>query len=153
MINRYRSSKAGRRSLFFGLFLAVIFCLPLQAAQEVVIAPQQIFAPGSRAFSVISVAQKMSKVTIILRRDRWPDTGGEVVKASIDLSLDGGQTWISPFIGLGAKGGDHLTKKGTLSLETKLWSKLPEPSNPDRKIRVVVQNSVYLKTAITVIFE
>jgi len=92
-----------------------------------------------------------------------PDS--EVVRVMIELSMDGGLTWgqqvrepiptggwkIFPtLVGFGAEGGDHFDGRGNLITEVRKGFELGEPTNPDRKGRLIMTVVVRLRTQLEV---
>lgn len=106
---------------------------------------RRLFTRGSASSSpVFDIPVGVTKVRLRCSRDSWPDRPGsdpreqEVVRAQIEFSMDGGSTW--PFgIGFGAAGGDYFTRTGALAPYSAVAKTLPEPNNPNRRLRVSIE--------------
>lgn len=85
-----------------------------------------------------------------LTRVGWPVNGGAVILTiRVELSFDGGSTW-PHFAELQAKGGNLVFNSTGLPITaTTLRFIMPQPSNPNRKIRIVETNTVSITTAIS----
>lgn len=70
------------------------------------------------------------------------------VACQVFLSLDGGDSW-KTFGGFGAQGG-NIINSVTKQVETKsgMILYIPEPENPNRKIRVTLTGTDTLKTSV-----
>ena len=84
-------------------------------------------------------------IEISLSREGWT-LSATAVEASVDLSLDGGRTWISPYLGFTAEGGVVRNKDLVEALHSAASRELPEPRNPNRKLRASVQINITLRT-------
>lgn len=129
------------------------------------------FNPPSDPF--IDVPVGLTEVTVLAERNAWPVLSGvppdnEVLRVLIELSMDGGVTWaesltiphpeipggriVTPTsFGFGTPGGVLFLFTGDEMTHTSLGGiLLPQPSNPDRKARVVMEVLVQLNTQIDV---
>lgn len=114
------------------------------------------FTLASRAYAKGTVASipetrvpaGIVEIQMFLTREGWPDTGGEVVRGSFELSLDNRKTWLS-WGGFGATGGDHFFG-GVLSQESGIIVKIPDPTNVQRWLRGKVTALEGITTAVRV---
>ena len=110
--------------------------------------PERNYPSAKQTSGVYDVALGVTQVTLRASRLSWPNTGQEVIQASFDLSFDGGATWISPYCGFGARGGDYYFRTGILAEYSMVTIALPQPDNPNRKIRGTMNTTTNLRTKI-----
>ena len=124
--------------------------------------PERSYAVGSRQLGPVNVPDGASLAVIRFGRSAWTDPGVRL-NARLELSLDGGVTWCpSPNgqaswpwgvfpVKFSAGGGVRNGPDGNPSTETIVRIPIPEPNNPDRKVRVsMVVSGGDLTTAISV---
>ena len=97
--------------------------------------PRRVRSAGPISFGPVVIPVGLSIVTVRMARNSWADTGGIVAEMGIDLSLDSGKSWILDHVRVGAVGGDLIDRKGNPITHTTATIGLPEPNNPNRKIR------------------
>lgn len=118
---------------------------------------QRARAVGRERSAEAQVPVGMTKCVVRLPRNGWPvrpgvAKAGEVVEATVEISFDGGQTW--PFLrGVGSHGGDYFNRRGDLVVETTLSFDVPEPDNPQRRVRATLETHVPLTTRVDLDFE
>jgi hypothetical protein len=101
--------------------------------------PQRAYPAGTRVLPATAVPLGIVRLTLTLARLGWPDIGGDVLRASVELSLDGGQTW-TPWVGFTTGGGDIGMPASSVTID------VPEPTNPQRMLRGQVETLVGLTT-------
>jgi hypothetical protein len=114
-----------------------------------IVIPVRDYAIGSHNLGPVALNVGLRRVAITLERSEWTDPASKV-DARFELSLDGGTTWSpnpsgerdfpwGPFpVTFSAFGGIILGKDGQPSLLSGFVTDLPQPSNPDRRIRGTV---------------
>ncbi len=112
--------------------------------------PEHQYPTGRNVSGAYTVPVGITQITLRASRVSWPDTGAEVIRASFDLSMDGGATWISPYCGFGAMGGDHYDRNDVLMPYSWVQIRLPQPDNPNRRIRGGMNVISSLRTGIEV---
>ncbi len=108
------------------------------------------YPAGTQTTPVATIPVGVETVRIGLSRESWPDTGGDVVSAMVDLSLDGGVTWQSDYFGFTAAGGTLIGRSGAPILISWTQMPIPEPANANRRARARVTLTAPLRTAITI---
>jgi len=110
------------------------------------------YTANTRSFEA-SIPINVSFVNLELTRENWGGAGTKVISFESDLSLNGGLTWIPRFLCFGAHGGIIYDQNSVFISASSASRKIPEPSNPNRRIRVRVINTISLKTAIKVVVD
>jgi hypothetical protein len=113
---------------------------------KVINEPSRMYSTGKMNTTAISVDESWKNISLIFTRESWPDTGQDVVAAQIDLSLDGGTTWIAPYFGFTAAGGVALDREGNSSTESKINAPLPDQVGIQQRL---IRVSFDVKTPIT----
>ena len=108
------------------------------------------YPAGTQTTPVAAIPAGIETVRIGLSREAWPDTGGDVVSAMIDLSLDGGATWRTDYFGFTAAGGTFLGRSGAPVLISWTQMPIPESATANRQARARVTLTVPLRTAVTI---
>lgn len=111
--------------------------------------PNRRYNQGTDTIGPVTVPVGTSIVTVRATRDAWPDIGGEVVRLIVQLSFDGGNTWMD-WGGFGAEGGDVIRRDGSIAPESSQSLHLPDEQNPLRQLRGLITVNRALSTAITV---
>jgi len=115
------------------------------------------YSIGSRTFGPFQVPLKCTRAKLIASRENWPEKGREgkapIIHVKIDLSLDGGKTWIDTYVGFTAYGGEVRKVDNTVSPASTVARALPEPDNPNRMIRGIFENAENLKSEISLELE
>ena len=106
--------------------------------------------PGKQDFPAIAIDKGMSLVTAVIDRATMASASLQI-DWSLELSLDGGVTWVF-WGGAGTKGGLLLSPKALPVTESTLSVELPQPDNPDRQIRGQVTVDEAVTTALTLRF-
>lgn len=98
---------------------------------------QQALTTGERTFGPIAVSPSIKGVHIRLLRVNWPDVGGDVIRFSMDVSLDNSQTWINNWAGFTSRGGQipDITRFGDLPNCTSARIKFPITGDNKRRLR------------------
>lgn len=109
--------------------------------------PRQVYAAGTYTIPAQAIPDSVTKLTALAQRNAWPDTGGDVIKVSLDFSYDGGATWPEQGWGFTAPGG-VLTYKG----QTLTASSIEPPIKPgtNRRVRGTVILFAALDTSIVI---
>ena len=108
------------------------------------------YAAGTRTVGPRDIPQGYTTLTATLTRESWPDTGSDVVTVRVDISYDGGATWILNHVGFTASGGNLTNRQGQATTESRVIVPIPEPTSTTRQLRITVTNAVTLTTGITV---
>ena len=102
-------------------------------------------------FSIgVPIPVGLSEVTIMAKRDNWPDSLDNVIDILIDISFDGGLTWIDGFIGFTARGGEVYDEFGQLMTYSFATCRLPQPENNNRLARGRMISKVPIKTELSI---
>lgn len=115
---------------------------------------EKTFSDEIKQSNIIDVPDEAKEIEIRAKRDNWTDYKKQsIIKLRLDLSLDGGLTWIEPFMGFGTSGG-VLVKENLSPLEYS-WARRPliEGKNRKARVRLEVVKDVSLNTFIDVGFE
>lgn len=116
------------------------------------------YAPHSEIVRTTPVPLGATKWTLRMVRDAWPEKSGkdirarEVIYGQVDISYDGGLTFKGG-AGVGAIGGVHVRRDGTISNETTISSKMLEPRNANRVARVTFRSASRLTTKLDLDFD
>jgi hypothetical protein len=91
-----------------------------------------------------------TKYEVYASREAWPITGGNVIQVTAEISFDGGENW-EHLVGFTADGVDRIDpNSGLMGTESGATVTLPEPDNPNRRIRTKMNVLTPLKTAVNV---
>lgn len=110
--------------------------------------PEQTYAAGHYDVGPLNIQNNISVLNVRATRVNWPDTGSEIAKIVIDLSMDNGQTWILGWFGMGVRGGVQLDRNGNPVLASVIRRDLPAGTN--REIRMSIDIFAQLTTEIIV---
>ena len=98
------------------------------------ILPMGPYPAGTYTIPATSVPLNIGTVKLAADRTAWLDAASTVV-ASMEWSFDGGTTW-SPGGSWTSHGGTALLPDGiTVSTESNAVFTMPQPTNPNRKVR------------------
>jgi hypothetical protein len=103
---------------------------------------------GVRNFGPFNLPDGSNGFTLELSRDNWPAIGSDVVKIKMDLSMDGGSTWIDTWVGFSTTGGDLLDRQGAIIPTSNISRQLPPGTG--RKIRVEVTTFATISTTLSI---
>ena len=111
---------------------------------------KRVYQAGTFISPAVSLSPTQSHITITAERDSWPDTGSNVVSASITISYDAGSTWLQ-LCSFAASGGD-IINPWTHQIEpvSSLAIDLPQVGNQNRQVQVAATVAVSLTTAVTI---
>jgi hypothetical protein len=91
----------------------------------------------------------VTRIQLTLTRVNWPDLGAEsVVEAMLEISLDGGQTW-PVLAGFTTLGGQSMMDGQPVNISA-CNCPVPQPQNPNRRVRARVTTAAQIRTALTV---
>jgi hypothetical protein len=101
--------------------------------------PRNVYPAGTYDLPNVIIQNSVTVVGIVVNRFNWPDTGGEVISASLEVSVDGGSTW-SPLFSFATKGGvfDYKGKGDVSSVKIEI------PAGTQRRLRGSVTLAVSL---------
>lgn len=132
--------------------------LVMVMADQLVI-PSRNYAAGEREFGPANVSQGVTTIKATFTRENWPLTNQTVVlQVGIEASLDGGVTWpygaynFNKDTGQGGWVGGVRVSGRTgeiITQETVAFMGIPEPENPNRRVRAFTQIVSNLRTAVT----
>jgi hypothetical protein len=108
--------------------------------------PAQVRAAGSYALPSTLIPDGLTRLLATLARNAWANTGRDVIKATIEVSYDGGTTWPQAW-GFTAVGGVGTFKGQTLANST---LSVPLKAGSGRRVRGTVVLFTSLNTAVTV---
>lgn len=111
--------------------------------------PNRRYNQGTDTIGPVSIPVGATALKVRATRDAWPDIGGEVFSVLMQISFDGGNTWMD-WGGFGAYGGDVHGRDGSIVPESYCNVGLPDSQNPQRQLRGTVTVNRALNTAITV---
>jgi hypothetical protein len=119
--------------------------------------PSAAYPAGDRAFGPADIPLGVTAIQAVFTRQAWPGTNQDVVlQCGIECSLDGGLTWpigaynYDPDSGNGGWiGGARVSRGVTVASESIMRGDIPEPNNPNRKVRAMVKVKQALQTAVT----
>lgn len=114
---------------------------------SIAIVDKKDFLSGTEDPDEISVPLGATEVDIFIDRTDLLDSK-VAVAVQCFLSLNGGLSW-KPWGGFGTTGGEMINSK-TMVVDTKsgMISKLPEPDNKNRKLRLTITLSSGANTAL-----
>lgn len=127
------------------LFSLLIFSFTANAARFDV--SSTVYPAGLRDLSVTNIITTETTITAEFTRESWPITGGELLQATIYVSVNGGPYELA--CGLGTDGGDVYNRDGSLSLKSTVGCSLPVGAV--RLVNIRMNNSTSIRTAITLI--
>jgi hypothetical protein len=130
------------RIAFLALFL---FSLTAQAARFDV--SSTVYPAGTRDLNVANIVTTETQITAEFTRESWPFTGGEMLRAYVYVSVNGGPYEL--YCGFGTDGGDVYNRDGSLSLKSTVNCSLPVGIT--RLINIRMTNTVPISTAIALI--
>lgn len=118
----------------------------MEQVDAVVWGPGTIGAGAIISTDAASVPEGASRVGITAERNAWPDTGYQVISCWVDISHDGGESWILA-IEFGAHGGNSVYPDGSPCDISRAWS--PETVlQPGDLYKVSAQAQVALDTRL-----
>ncbi len=122
-------------------------------AREVIF-PSRNRPPGNDRSVDIVVPLGAEQVFIYAVRSTWPDTSEEVIGVVLDLSLDGGTTWIDNYLGFGAIGGERFEPVPPFGLVPDSYASrdLPDVGSLLRRVRINMDTKSRITTNIDVDF-
>ena len=112
---------------------------------------ERVHLTGTQTLGPVAVPTGARQVRVRLSRVDWPvssDAERDIVRVSVEVSLNTGQTW--RFLGGFTAEGGPVTLPN-IGLVTESWGRLrlPDPSNPDRWVRARIETRERLRTALT----
>lgn len=106
------------------------------------------YSPATRTYGPAALDAAWTRAQISLSRESWPDTGGNVVDATLEISFNGGQTW-ELLTSFSAAGGDALDRFGNVIPTSYVRVTLPN-TGTGRSVRGTVTNTATIRTAILI---
>jgi hypothetical protein len=128
--------------------------MPVTAAvsgQPITMVPPRANYPAGQYPSSQNVSLTVGQSTLLVSASRqsWTSIGSDVVKVEIDISFDGGTTW-QLLIGFTASGGTVLDPNSVQATQSSASIGIPQPDNPNRVIRALMQTFTTLSTLVQV---
>lgn len=108
--------------------------------QTIHLLPLNTYSAGNYSGSA-AVPVGVKRAAIRLYRDNWPDTGGNIVSFSLDVSFDGGSTW--EFLASATAAGGEPN-----GIESKIGVLLKDDQNNQRRVRGTVQLGTDISTRV-----
>lgn len=110
---------------------------------------RRVYATGKRESTAMVVPVRDNRIRVVAsNRGGWSDTGGEVVRVVLWLSLDGGRTWFV-WGRFGAQGGEVRRVDGTVCAESWFRWLIPK-QRVARLVKVEFESKVSLDTEIAI---
>lgn len=112
--------------------------------------PSNNYPSNTRSFGPANVAIGVTKLRVTFTRENWPgDNDDRIINVKIEGSLDGGVTY--PIWGeIDFMGGVQINSRtGQVVNANWINRSMPEPNNPNRKVRATIINNQTLRTAVT----
>jgi len=115
-----------------------------------VVLAKRTYQAGTFISPAVNLLPTQSRITLTTERDSWPDTGGDVVSASISIFYDGGSTF-NFLVGFTAPGGD-ITNPWTQQVDTasSVTFDLPQVGNTNRQLIASATLSTQITTQVSV---
>lgn len=142
----------------FLIALALTVSSALASAQTLTV-PSTLYQAGIQNAGPAVVDVGLTHVSVTFTREAWPagvvwtDAAGNsftniVLVPRIEISYDGGLSW-PDFVSSAWSGGTRINRFGQTVTSETLQRDLPQPTNPNRRIRASVQVLAPTRTAIT----
>lgn len=111
----------------------------------------QTYEAGGVNAGEASIEAGVNSIRLILSREKWPATGLDVVATQVDISLDGGATWIAPYVGFTAPGGTFFNDDGNTATQSIVEVLLPKQQGLTKRLmRATVDVKTALMTGLSV---
>lgn len=75
-----------------------------------------------------------------------------ILTCALDVSYDGGKTWIAPFLQFSTDGAQLLDREGKVRTDSWAQRRLEQPDNAERMVRVRMSAGQALRTKVDITF-